>query len=119
MNPSDSARAGTMRCPPVTTDAISPYSSRSASAGTGSTAGRRNARPKARENVGVQGNPGDYLVFYAAGYADGRKTTAEKSASMASDSVTGDLPSELATTLNNTFTAPANPCATREVQCTP
>jgi hypothetical protein len=75
--------------------------------------------PKAREKVGVQGNTGDYLVFYAAGYADGRKTTAEKSASMASDSVTGDLPSELATTLSNTFTVPADPCATREVRCTP
>lgn len=75
--------------------------------------------PKAREKVGVQGNAGNYLVFYAAGYADGRKTTAEKSASMSNDSVTGDLPSELATSLNNTFTEPANPCATQEVRCTP
>lgn len=73
----------------------------------------------AREKLGVQGTSGVYLFFYAAGYADGRKTTAEKSAGMGDESVTSDLPAELTSVLNNMFAPPANPCTDREVRCTP
>ena len=48
--PRTNALAGTARTPVVTISAISPYSARNASPGTGSSAGRCSARPSARES---------------------------------------------------------------------
>lgn len=75
---------------------------------------------QARETVGVQGTGGDYDVFYAGGYADGRKTKSEQSANsanLAGEVVTTDLPTQLTSALTVTFSVPSNPCALREVRC--
>ena len=71
--------------------------------------------PKARETVGDRDTAGRYLVFYAGGYADGRKTAADTN----DEEVTFGMPSGLALSLVDTFSAPADPCADREVRCTP
>ena len=67
----------------------------------------------AREVTG-QAEDGRYLVFYAAGYADGRHT--------APDTFTGDVaPSDLGTSLLNhvdaTFSESGSPCQLRDIRC--
>jgi hypothetical protein len=76
----------------------------------------------ARETDGVQETSSPYLVFYAAGYADGRSTTsgaplASGGNTSTGETVTGDLANSLTDALVTTFTVPANPCADREVRC--
>ncbi|HEX6449558.1 MAG TPA: hypothetical protein VF060_08860 [Trebonia sp.] len=70
-----------------------------------------------RETVGSQGPTGEYDIFDAGGYADGRKTTPEQSTNTTNETATSDLPTGLATALSTTLTSPSNPCALREVRC--
>jgi hypothetical protein len=69
---------------------------------------------RARETLGEQDTAGRYLVFYAGGYADGRKTAADTN----DGEITFGMPGDLVNSLIDTFSAPTNPCADREVRCT-
>jgi hypothetical protein len=74
---------------------------------------------KARENDGEQQAGGPYLVFYTAGYADGRDTSNEQAGNddSSGETVTDDLPTGIVTSLLGTFTPPASPCDDRDVRC--
>lgn len=66
---------------------------------------------------------GRYLVFYAAGFADGRKTSeigpSDKSQATSGETTADDLASSLSNAVTNPLSAPSNPCNDREVRCSP
>jgi hypothetical protein len=72
----------------------------------------------ARETDGVVQADGPYLLLYAAGYADGRKTRLQGIVEGGQgETATTDLPNGLANELTGRLTPPAHPCAVREVRC--
>lgn len=73
----------------------------------------------ARETDDVLDSSGPYLVLYAAGYTDGRKTSREIGGSNpeSGETVTTDIPQELSSSIAGTLSPFANPCAVREVRC--
>jgi hypothetical protein len=68
-----------------------------------------------RETVSSQGTSGEYLIFDAGGYADGRKTTSEQSTD--GETAASDLPTQLVNALSTSFSASSNPCTLPEVRC--
>ena len=63
-----------------------------------------------REVFGLQAT-GRYVVFYTAGYSDGRKAVTS------SGTVSMDLAAGVAAGLADGLAAPSSPCASREVRC--
>jgi hypothetical protein len=68
----------------------------------------------AREVFGSQVGRGPYVFFYTAGYADGRSTSLGQ---LNGESGTIDLGSGLMDSLSDPFTAPAKPCASKDISC--
>jgi hypothetical protein len=68
----------------------------------------------AREATGQQAADGRYLVFYSAGYGDGRHTSLNLNAG---ESAPFDLGTGLRYDLATTFSLPANPCTLKDIQC--
>jgi Tfp pilus assembly protein PilV len=69
----------------------------------------------AREVFGTEADArGPYLFFYTAGYADGRSTTMQQSNG---ESITTDIGSGVMNSISLAFTAPAKPCASKDISC--
>ena len=62
-----------------------------------------------------QGSPGGrYLLFYAAGYGDGRHTTMDFNSG---EEAPTDLGAGMLSKLFTTFSLPARPCTLKDIQC--
>jgi hypothetical protein len=75
---------------------------------------------RAREAYTAPAAVGPYVFLYAAGYSDGRPTTLESADTPLGNlgvSVTINLADGIVSALTDTFLAPANPCADKDVRC--
>jgi hypothetical protein len=75
---------------------------------------------RARETYTAPAATGPYLFLYAVGYSDGRPTTLEPADTPLGNlgvSATINLADGIVSALTDTFLAPADPCADKDVRC--